>query len=133
MRNDLHKTFASAGVNLHKRTYEVPVKMLTEQVRIRDPGDHPGLIAGDYSTMGTVTAWNKQNPTKKQIVYNNILPGSLYAPQASDDFMRRMALGRIKQTLEDGAGMGFESERTGSNFASIALGPGTKIKKPGQK
>ncbi len=136
MRDDLHETFSSAGVKLHKRTYEVPVKMLTEQVRIVDPGDHPGLVAGDYSTLGQVDSWNKKNPAKKPVKYKSILPGSLYAPQHTEDFARRMALGRIQRTLEEGAGMGFKSPRGGkgsSPFADLALGPGTKIKKPGER
>lgn len=134
MRDDLHETFTSAGVKLDKRTYEVPVKMLTEQVRVLDPGDCDKFVAGDYSTLGKVQSWNKQNVGKEQIKYQNILPGALYAPQKTEDWARRMALGRIKKTLSEGAGMGFKSPRKDtSDFAQLALGPNTKIKKPGEQ
>ena len=136
LRDDLHDTFASAGVKLNKRTYEVPVKMLTEQVRIIDPGDSKEFVAGDYSTLAKVDGWNKNNPGKRPIKYQNILPGSLYTPQNTEDWARRMALGRIQNTLEEGAGMGFASPRglnTTSPFADLALGPGTRIKKPGEQ
>lgn len=128
MTNDLHETFAGAGIKLHKRTYEVPVKMLTEQVRIVDPGGNDKFVAGDFTTMAKADGWNKANPGKRPIKYVNILPGSLYAPIHTDDWARRMALNRIGKTLEEGAAMGFKSNRVGNNpFADLALGPGTKL------
>ncbi len=129
MVDSLHDTFASAGVRLSKRTYEVPAKMLTEQVRVLDPGDHPTFVAGDYTNLAKVEGWNRQNLTKKKIVFKHILPGSQFAPQHSEDWARRMALNRITRTLEDGVAMGFESDRKGpSPFADLVLGPGTRIK-----
>lgn len=128
MTNDLHETFAGAGIKLHKRTYEVPVKMLTEQVRIVDPGGNDKFVAGDFTTMAKADGWNKANPGKRPIKYVNILPGSLYAPIHTDDWARRMALNRIGKTLEEGAAMGFSSNRVGNNpFADLALGPGTNL------
>lgn len=130
MVNSLHDTFASAGVKLSKRTYEVPTKVLTEQVRVTDPGDHPSFVAGDYTTLAKVDGWNANNLTKKKVKFQNILPGSQFAPQHTEDWARRMALNRITKTLEDGVSMGFESDRHGqSPFADLVLGPGTKLGK----
>ena len=134
MVQDLDDAFLSAGIKFNRRTYEPTVKMLTEQVRLTDSGDHPSLVTGDYSTMAVVDGWNKQNPGKKQIKYTNILPGTLYAPMHTEDWARRMALNRIQKTLEDGAALGFKTDRKGpSPFGDLVLGPGTKLPKPGEE
>lgn len=130
---DLHSAFASAGIKFNRRTHEVAARMLTEQVRIKDAGDSDEFVVGDFATIQKVNAWNKAHSTKKQIKYDTILPGSLMAPMASDDWARRMALSRITQTIEEGASMGFKSDRKKGIFADLVLGPGTKIKKPGEK
>ncbi|MGI9527008.1 MAG: hypothetical protein ACR2MS_07870 [Weeksellaceae bacterium] len=128
MRSDLNDAFSSAGVKLHTRTYEVPVKMLTENVRITDPGDSPDFIAGDRTTKPKVEAWNRANIGKRPIKYTHELAGSLYAPLQSDDWARRMALNRISGTLQEGAALGYTSDRKGvSPFADIVLGPGTRL------
>ena len=128
MRSDLNDAFSSAGVKLHTRTYEVPVKMLTENVRITDPGDSPDFIAGDRTTKPKVEAWNRANIGKRPIRYTHELAGSLYAPLQSDDWARRMALNRISGTLQEGAALGYTSDRKGvSPFADIVLGPGTRL------
>lgn len=131
--DDLHSAFSSAGIKFNRRTHEVAARMLTEQIRIKDAGDSDEFVIGDFSTIQKVNAWNKANPTKKQIKYDTILPGSLMAPMATDDWARRMALSRITQTIEEGASMGFKSDRKKGIFADLVLGPGTKIMKPGQK
>lgn len=134
MTEDLHSTFANAGVKLHKRTYEVTVKALTEQVRVLDPGDNQEFVPGDFTMLAKVKAWNSANPGKRQIKYVTILPGSEYAPTRTDDWARRMALNRIQKTLEDGAGMGFESDRNSTSpYVNLVLGPGTKVPQPGYK
>jgi DNA-directed RNA polymerase subunit beta' len=130
MQNDLNTTFSSAGVKLHKRTYEVPVKMLTENVRITDTGDSD-FSPGDYATLAKITAWNNENKGKRPIKFYHDLAGSLMAPMQSDDFAKRMALNRISQTIQEGAGMGYQSDRKGpSPFINVVLGPGTRIPTP---
>lgn len=132
MVEDLNDAFSSAGVKVHKRSYEVPVKMLTEQVRIQDPGGCNDFVAGDYTTIARADGWNKQNPGKRPIKYKTELAGSLFTPMKTEDWGQRMALGRIQQTLQEGASMGYQSDRGpgGTPFANLALGPNTKIKKP---
>src|SRR5690625_3182206 len=134
MAQDLHETFLSAGVKAQKKTFEMAAKMYTEQVRVIDPGDCKDFVTGDYSTISKVEGWNRKNPSKRRIKYMNILPGSLSTPQRSDDWAQRMALGRIKKTLRDSAGQGASSMRdgTGSPFADIVLGPGTRLTAPGE-
>ena len=134
LTDDLHKTFANAGVKLHKRTYEVTVKAITEQVRVLDPGDCDEFVPGDYTMLAKVKAWNSANTTRRQIKYVTILPGSEYAPTRTDDWARRMALNRIQKTIEDGVGMGFASDRNSTSpFVNLVLGPGTRVPKPGDR
>lgn len=134
LRDDLHETFSGAGVSLQKRNYEMTVKTLTDQVRVRDPGDCNDFVPGDHTTLSKVKGWNQRNPGKAQIKYTSVLPGAQQAPQKSDDWARRMGLSRIKQTLEEGAGQGFKSDRSGpAPFADLALGPGAPIVAPGDE
>ena len=134
MTADLKDTFAQAGVHAEEKTFEMPVKVYTEKVRITDPGDNDDFVPGDYSTLSKVKGWNRSNPGKREIKYRNVLPGSMTQPHKGDDWAQRMALGRIKRTLQEGPGMGFSSTRKPGQappFADIALGPGTSIKEPG--
>jgi DNA-directed RNA polymerase subunit beta' len=133
MREDLYDAFAAADIRFHKRTYELPVKMLTENVRIIDPGACPDFVAGDYSNVSKVEAWNKSNPGKKQIRYKVELVGMGQVAYKTNDWAQRMSLGRIEQTITEGAGMGFESSRKETPFAHLALGPNTTIPKANQR
>jgi DNA-directed RNA polymerase subunit beta' len=134
MRDDLHETFAKSGVRLHKRSFEVPVKMFTDQVRVIDPGDSINHVTGDMSTQARIDSWNKSNPNMSPIKYQNVLPGAAQTPFKTTDWAQRMALGHIKGTLTEGAATGFKSERRGASpFADIALGPGARIPKPGER
>lgn len=134
VRDDLHATFAAADVKLHKRTYEVMTRGLTDTVRVTSPGDSKEFVTGDYTSLAKVQGWNKANPGKRPVVYQAELAGSLMAPKRTNDWAQRMALGGIQQTLQEGAAMGYESERKPSaSFADIALGPGTKIRPAGEE
>jgi hypothetical protein len=44
-----------------------------------------------------------------------------------------MSLSRIKGTIEEGAAMGFKSDRKQTVQADLVLGPNTRIKLPGEK
>jgi len=127
VRDDLESTFSSAGVKLHKRTYELMTKGITEQVRVTDPGDSRDFVSGDYTTLAKVQAWNSRNAGKRPIKYTVELSGSLMAPHRSEDFARRMALGRISGTLVEGVAMGYTSDRDKSPFSRLSLGPGTAL------
>lgn len=134
MRDDLHQTFSSAGVNLSKKNYEMTVKMLTEKVRILDSGDCEKWVPGDYATLSKVKGWNKNNPGRRQIRYKNILPGAQQNPHKGDDWAQQMALSRIKNTLQEGAAEGYQSSRNeGTPFADLAMGPGASIVEPGRE
>jgi len=133
IRDDLHSTFASADVKLHKRTYEVLVRSMTDQVRITDPGACNKYVVGDYATFSQVKAWNNQNPSKKQIKFEHELSGTLMSPKRTNDWAQRMALGGIQQTIREGAAMGYESEMKPGSFAWLSMGPGSQIRKPGEE
>lgn len=133
VRDDLHDTFASADVKLHKRTYEIMTRGITDTVRVSDPGDCPNHVTGDYTTFARVNAWNTQNPTRRQIKFTHEIAGSLTAPKRQEDWATRMALGGIKQTIQDGASMGYKSTLKPGTFAWLSMGPGTKIRKPGEE
>jgi hypothetical protein len=132
MRDDLHGTFASAGVNLNKRTFELPVKMITESVRIMDPGDCKDFVSGDYSTLAKVRAWNQKNPGKRRIVYNQEMSGMRDVAHRTDDWAQRMGLDRIQKTIQIGASQGLKSQR-GNPFTDLALGYNTNVNRLSKK
>jgi hypothetical protein len=142
MREDLHETFAGAGINISKKTLEMPVKMITEMVRVTDPGDNKELVSGDYSTLARVQGWNKKHPKKRQIKYQSRLTSIKSVPHKTRDWAQRMALDRIVGTLQEGAAQGMVSRRGESTpfvelalgmkddhtpFVDLALGPGTNL------
>jgi DNA-directed RNA polymerase subunit beta' len=123
LRDDIGRVYSSGGERIHAKTIEVPVRMLTESVRISDAGDHPSLIPGDYSTYGRVDAWNRVNGGKKPVKYVHLLPGSEILPHKSDDWAQRMAHNRISQVLQEGPSMGLRAPLAGgSPFASLVFG-----------
>lgn len=128
LRDDIHDVYAAGGENISYKTIETPVRMLTETVRISDPGDHPSLVTGDYSTYGRVDDWNRRNKGKRPVRYTHQLPGSEYLPHRTDDWAQRMAHNRIQQVLTEAPGMGAKAQVQGqSPFAALITGQ--RIKK----
>jgi DNA-directed RNA polymerase subunit beta' len=128
LRDDIHDVYAAGGENISHKTIETPVRMLTETVRISDPGDHPSLVTGDYSTYGRVDDWNRRNKGKRPVRYTHQLPGSEYLPHRTDDWAQRMAHNRIQQVLTEAPGMGAKAQVQGqSPFAALITGQ--RIKK----
>jgi DNA-directed RNA polymerase subunit beta' len=123
LRDDIGAVYAAGGERIHAKTIEVPVRMLTESVRISDAGDHPSLVPGDYSTYGRVDAWNRGNPGKKPVRYVHILPGSEFLPHRTDDWAQRLAHNRIGQVLQEAPAMGARAPlQGGSPFAALVFG-----------
>ena len=123
LRDDIHDVYAAGGQNISHKTIETPVRMLTENVRINDAGDHPSFITGDYSTYGLVDGWNRSNASKRPVRYTHHLPGSETMPHRSDDWAKRMAHNRIQQVLTEAPAMGSKSKFQGqSPFAALIYG-----------
>jgi DNA-directed RNA polymerase subunit beta' len=123
LRDDIHAVYAAGGQNISHKTIETPVRMLTETVRVSDPGDHPSLVTGDYSTYGRIDDWNRGHKGKRPVRYVHELPGSEYLPHRSDDWAKRMAHNRIQQVLETAPAMGSESKMQGqSPFPPLIYG-----------
>lgn len=123
LRDDVHGIYTATGENFSHKSIETPVRMLTETVRISDPGDHPSLVAGDYSTYGRIDAWNRENKDKRPASYTHQLPGSEYLPHRSDDWAKRLAHNRIVQVLQEAPAMGAKAPlQGGSPFAALITG-----------
>ena len=123
LRDDIGRVYAAGGEKIHAKTIEVPVRMLTESVRVSDAGDHPSLVPGDYGTYGRVDAWNRENAGKKPVKYVHVLPGSEYLPHRSDDWAQRLAHNRITQVLQEAPAMGARAPLAGgSPFAALVFG-----------
>ena len=128
LRDDVHDVYAAGGENIHPKTIETPVRMLTETVRISDPGDHPSLVTGDYSTYGRIDSWNRENAARRPVRYTHQLPGAEYLPHRSDDWAKRMAHNRIQQVLTEAPAMGATTRFQGdAPFGALIYGQ--RIKK----
>ena len=114
LRDDIYDAYSNGGVFLKKKSIETTVRMLTDHVRVLDPGDHGGFIVGDYSTMQIVDNWNKTRLGKKPIMYEHVLPGANVLPHKGTDWARRMALSHLKDTMQLGAASGFKTSLTGT-------------------
>lgn len=120
LRDDIAHVYASGGERLHPKVVEAPVRILTETVRVSDPGDHPSLVAGDYATYGQVDAWNKANRGQKPVVYSHVLPGAESLPHKGDDWAKRMAHNRIGQVLQEAPAAAARAPlKGGSPFAAL--------------
>lgn len=123
LRDDIGRVYAAGGEKIHAKTIEVPVRMLTESIRISDSGDHPSLVTGDYTSYGQVDAWNRTNPGKRPVRYTHILPGSEILPHRTDDWAQRMAHNRINQVLQEAPAMAARAPlQGGSPFAALVFG-----------
>jgi DNA-directed RNA polymerase subunit beta' len=123
LRNDIQGVYAGGNVRIKAKTIETPVRILTETVRIMDPGGHPSMVSGDHSNHSQVDAWNRENPSKKPVTYMHVLPGSEQLPHKGDDWVQRMSHNRIKQVLQEAPAMGSEAPlKGGSPFAPLIFG-----------
>jgi DNA-directed RNA polymerase subunit beta' len=124
LRDQIRKIYADGGVSIPSKTVELPVKMLTDSIRVVDAGDHPGLVGGDYARFSQVASWNKENKDKSQVSFSHQLPGSEFLPHKSDDWALRMAHNRLEGMLRDeGPAMGYTSSLKDDHpFASLMTG-----------
>lgn len=123
LRDDIQAVYAAGGEHISTKAIEAPVRMLTDSVRISDPGDHPSLVTGDYSTFSSVDAWNRANTGKRLVRFTHQLPGSEFLPHRSDDWARRMAHNRIQQVLTEAPASGAVATVQGeSPFAALITG-----------
>lgn len=122
LRDDIQRVFADGGVRIKAKTIEPAVKMLTDVVRVIDPGDHPHLVSGDYASLAQVDAWNRQNPGEKRVTYEHKLPGSEFLPHRQDDWAHRMAHNRLRQGLQEAATQAQVAGGGTSPFASLFFG-----------
>lgn len=122
LRDSIQDTFAMGGVRLKAKTIEPAVRMLTDTVRVTDPGDHPHLVTGDYGSMAQVENWNRTNAGKKPVTYAHELPGSEFLPHRQSDWSHRMAHNRIQQSIVDAATQAQVTGGNSSPFASLFFG-----------
>lgn len=123
LRDDVQQVYADGKEQIHAKTIETPVRILTETVRVTDPGDHPSLVTGDYSTYGQVDSWNRGHKGRRPVRYMHVLPGAEQLPHKSDDWALRMAHNRIGQVLQEAPAMGARAQLAGgSPFGPLVFG-----------
>lgn len=123
LRDDIHQVYAEAGEHIAHKTIETPVRLLTESIRITDPGAHPSLVAGDYAKFTAIEVWNREHAGQAPVRFVHELPGAEFMPHHGDDWAQRMAHNRITQVLTQAPAMGAKSPLTGgAPYAALVYG-----------
>ena len=113
LADEMFNVFKEEG--LRRRNMEVIVKAITNLTSVKDSGGHPGLIRGDVAPLSKVTAWNRENPTKK-VTHSPVLKGIETLPlDMQEDWLARLQYRKLKQTITDAAQEGWTSDIHGTH------------------
>jgi DNA-directed RNA polymerase subunit beta' len=110
---------------VRKRNIETFVRSLTNLSQVKDPGDHPNFLPGDYVPTSEVNAFNKKLDSKKlKIDVQPVLKSVAMLPlELETDWVARMNGGYLKRTLIDAAAEGWQSRVHSTHpIPAMALG-----------
>lgn len=126
---DLYK-----GEGIRRRNIETVVKSMTNLTQVKDPGDHPDFIRGDFAPTSQIQAFNKQLAAakKRPVVHSPVLKGVKTLPlDIQTDWMARLNHERLNETIIDAANQGWSSNIHGTHpIPAMAHGAEFGKKKP---
>lgn len=105
--DELDKTYKANGIKIDRRMLETVARPMTTTARVLDPGDSD-FAPGDFANINDVESRNKKLKNKIQVEPKMI--GINSVPLYTEDWLNRLNSTRLKDTLVDGASMGFVSE-----------------------
>lgn len=112
----LHDLYKSEGIR--RRNIETAVKSMTNLTKIRNPGDNPEFIRGDFAPTSYVQALNKQlvKDKRKPIEHTPVIKGVKTMPlDIQTDWMARLNHERLTDTVIDAANQGWKSDIHGTH------------------
>lgn len=110
LAEELNNIYSTEGIR--RRNTEVVVRSMSDVTRVKDPGDHPDYIRGDFTNTSQVQYLNKtQLKGKKPIKHEPILKGVKKIPQdVMEDWLARLNQEELKSTVIEGATRGWKSD-----------------------
>jgi len=130
LAGELHSIYGQYGIK--RRHSELLVKALSNVTKVENPGDHPDLLPGDFTSTTQVYEWNKQNSQSKPVLHTPVLRGVKTIPlDVQEDWMARLNHEHLKSTLIEAAQQGWQSNLHGMNpipalMHGAEFGKGTK-------
>ena len=126
---DLYK-----GEGIRRRNIETVVKSMTNLTQVKDPGEHPDYIRGDFAQTSQIQAINKQLAAagKKPIAHSPVIKGVKTLPlDMQTDWMARLNHENLNDTIIDAANQGWSSNIHGKHpIPALAYGAEFGKKKP---
>ena len=128
----LYGLYKNEGIR--RRNIETAVKSLTNLTKVRDPGDNPDFIRGDFAPTAKVQAMNKRLAAKgkKVVRHTPVLKGVKTLPlDMQTDWMARLNHEDLNKTVIDAANQGWSSNIHGNHpIPALAYGAEFGKKKP---
>lgn len=130
LAGEMHSIYGQYGIK--RRHSELMVRSLSNVTKVENPGDHPDLLPGDFTTTSQVYEWNKQNQKAKPVVHTPVLRGVKTIPlDVQEDWMARLNHEHLKSTLVEAAQQGWQSNLHGLHpipplMYGAEFGKGTK-------
>lgn len=130
MAGELHNIYGQYGIK--RRHSELMVRALSNVTKVENPGSHPDLLPGDFTSTSQIYEWNKKNQGAKPVVHTPVLRGVKTIPlDVQEDWMARLNHEHLKSTLVEAAQQGWQSNLHGLHpipplIHGAEFGKGTK-------
>lgn len=130
LASELHSIYGQSGIK--RRHSELMVRALSNVTKVDNPGDHPDLLPGDFTSTSQIYEWNKENPNAKPVIHKPVLRGVKTIPlDVQEDWMARLNHEHLKSTLVEAAQQGWQTSLHGMNpipalMHGAEFGKGTK-------
>lgn len=108
---ELYNLYKAEGIR--RRNIETLVKSMTNLTKVKDPGDHPEYIRGDFAPTSYVQALNKKLAVagKSPIKHSPVLKGVKTLPlDVQTDWLARLNHERQNDTVIEAANQGWSSD-----------------------
>lgn len=106
------------GDDVRRQHVETVVRAMGDLTKIRDPGDAPGILRGEFQSAAAVRAMNRElvKNGKKPIEHSPVLKGVDNMPlSVQEDWMAKLQHIKLKSTLLDAAALGARSNLHGTH------------------
>lgn len=111
--DELHNIY---GKDVRRQHVEMAVKAMGNLTKIRDPGDAPDILKGDFQPASEIRALNRKliKEGKKPVEHSPVLKGIDKLPLAvQEDWMAKLQHNDLRKTLLEGAAVGARSNLHG--------------------
>jgi DNA-directed RNA polymerase subunit beta' len=104
------------GDDVRRQHVETVVRAMGDLTKVRDPGDAPGLLRGEFQSAAAVRAMNRDliRQGKRPVEHSPVLKGVDNMPlSVQEDWMAKLQHIKLKSTLLDAAALGARSNLHG--------------------